>query len=323
MKNKIDLSIVVPVYNEEKIIQPFLSRLFAALKNIKNFEIIFCADPCTDETEKVLKSISNKYKNVKALFFSRHYGQPTAVMAGILNCTGNACVVIDVDLQDPPEIIPILYKRYLKGFDVVYAKRKKRKGETLLKLLISHLGYKLINKISNVKIPKNTGDFRIISRRVIEELRKLPESHGFLRGLVAIIGFKQDAVEYDRDERYLGEGKYNKFFGSLQIGLNGVIGFSSFLLTLNLFLGMFVALISFLIAIWVVVHKLFFDTAYPLGVPTLIVIITFLGGVQLVAIGILGEYIGRIYDEVKNRPRFIIDKTFNIKNLIDEGRRRN
>ena len=158
---------------------------------------------------------------------------------------------------------------------------------------------------------------------MIEELRKLPESHGFLRGLVAIIGFKQDAVEYDRDERYLGEGKYNKFFGSLQIGLNGVIGFSSFLLTLNLFLGMFVALISFLIAIWVVVHKLFFDTAYPLGVPTLIVIITFLGGVQLVAIGILGEYIGRIYDEVKNRPRFIIDKTFNIKNLIDEGRRRN
>ena len=127
MKNKIDLSIVVPVYNEEKIIQPFLNRLFKALKNIKNFEIIFCADPCTDDTEKVLKSISKKYKNVKALFFSRHYGQPTAVMAGILNCTGNACVVIDVDLQDPPEMIPILYKRFLKGYDVVYAKRKKEK----------------------------------------------------------------------------------------------------------------------------------------------------------------------------------------------------
>jgi len=321
MIKKIDLSVIVPVLNEEDNILPFINRLNTALKSFKNYEVIFAIDPSSDRTSEIIKSLCEKRKNIKAIFFSRRFGQPTAVMAGILNCKGETCVIIDIDLQDPPELIPMLYNKLKMGSDVVYAKRKKRKGETLIKLIISYLGYKLINKIAQVNIPRDTGDFRIITRRVIEELRRLPENHGFLRGLVAIIGFKQDEVEYERDERFSGVGKYNRFFGSMKIGLNGVIGFSSFLLTLNLLVGIVISFLSFLTALWVVIHKVFYNTEYSIGFPTIIILITFIGGIQLVGIGILGEYIGRIYDEVKGRPRYIIDYTLNMDKLVDNGYR--
>tara|TARA_B110000503_G_scaffold142363_1_gene238906 strand:- start:254 stop:1222 length:969 start_codon:yes stop_codon:yes gene_type:complete len=319
MNNEIDISIVVPVYNEEGNIYPFIDRIKKSIKDKLTYEVIFCADPSTDNTDNILKKICKKNINLKTIFFSRRFGQPMAVMAGILNCKGKTCVIIDVDLQDPPELIPMLYKKFKDGYDVVYAKRKTRKGETLVKKIITFLGYKLINKIARVEIPKNTGDFRIISRKVIEELRKLPETHGFLRGLIAIIGYKQTSIEYDREKRLTGNGNYNRFFGSLKIGFNGIISFSSFLLTLNLLAGILIAFSSFLIVIWIIINKLFYNTDYALGIPTIIVLITFIGGVQLIAIGILGEYIGRIYDEVKNRPRFIIDHTLNLSKIIDDG----
>jgi dolichol-phosphate mannosyltransferase len=319
MINVIDISIVVPVYNEEGNIYPFIDRIKKSIKDKLTYEVIFCADPSTDNTDNILKKICKKNTNLKTIFFSRRFGQPMAVMAGILNCKGKTCVIIDVDLQDPPELIPMLYKKFKDGYDVVYAKRKTRKGETLVKKIITFLGYKLINKIARVEIPKNTGDFRIISRKVIEELRKLPETHGFLRGLIAIIGYKQTSIEYDREKRLTGNGNYNRFFGSLKIGFNGIISFSSFLLTLNLLAGILIAFSSFLIVIWIIINKLFYNTDYALGIPTIIVLITFIGGVQLIAIGILGEYIGRIYDEVKNRPRFIIDHTLNLSKIIDDG----
>src|SRR3990167_1012395 len=225
----IDISVIVPVYKESKNIQPFLARLEPILeKTVPHYEIIFALDPSPDDTEAVIENEITRNPNIKLMVFSRRFGQPAATMAGILSCKGKTCVVIDVDLQDPPELIKALYEKLQQEkVEVVYAKRRSRKGETLIKRLIAYFGYKAINTLSDVKIPRNTGDFRIMTRRVIEELRRLHESHGFLRGLVAYVGFKQAFVEYDRDERLEGQGNYNRLTGSLKIGLNGLISFSS------------------------------------------------------------------------------------------------
>jgi len=246
------------------------------------------------------------------LVFSRRFGQPAATIAGIMNCRGAACVVIDVDLQDPPETILPMYARLGDGYDVVTARRSSRKGETAVKKLVAELGYSLINRISDVSIPRNTGDFRILSRRVIEELRGLGESHGFLRGLVSLVGFRQTFVEYERDAREAGTSKYNRYLGSLKIGFNGVFGFSTFPLSFLLWSGFGILLLSLLAIVYMVLTKLVIGENYPLGVPTITVLVLFLGGVQLMAVGVLGEYIGRIYDEVRRRPQFIVDRAINI-----------
>jgi dolichol-phosphate mannosyltransferase len=261
----------------------------------------------------VIQNEIDKNPNIRMVLFSRRFGQPVATMAGILLCEGKHCVVIDVDLQDPPGLIVDMYHKLLQGYEVVYAKRRSRKGETWIKRLIAYLGYSLINWLSDVTIPRNTGDFRIMTRRVIEELRKLHESHGFLRGLVAFVGFKQAYVEYDRDERYSGKGNYNRFTGSIRIGLNGLISFSSRPLQLMSILGAFIAGFSFLLGGWYVIQKLFGVPLTP-GLSTMVLIVTFFSGIQLLSLGLLGEYIGRIYDEVKRRPLFIIDKVISSSN---------
>ncbi len=310
----IDLSVVVPVYNEEKNIKPFLARLLPVLnRTVKKYEIIFCMDPSIDETEiKIKKEIQNN-NNIKLLIFSRKFGQPAATMAGILNCEGKYCVVIDVDLQDQPELIEKMYEKSLKDFDVVYAKRTSRKGETVLKKIISWLGYRIINKLSDVKIPENTGDFRIISRKIIEHLRELNETHGFLRGLVSFVGFKQGFVEYDRDPRIHGKGNYNKYTGSFKIGINGLVSFSSKPLYLMSIIGFLFSLFSFFLGAMTLLQKII-GIQLPIGVPTTIIMISFFSGLQLLGLGIIGEYIGRIYDEVKRRPMYIIDKKVNFRN---------
>lgn len=278
------------------------------------YEIIFSLDPSSDRTEEIICAEAALNSSIKLITFSRRFGQPAATMAGIFKSSGNGCVVIDVDLQDPPELIPELYSLFEAGNDVVYAKRRSRKGETFIKLIVSYLGYKVIQKLSEVQIPPNTGDFRIISRRVIEQLKLLNESHGFLRGLVAYVGFKQAHVEYDRDERFSGSGNYNKFFGSLKIGLNGLISFSSRPLFFMSLVGFGLAGISFLIGIWYVVQKLVGYNLTP-GLSTTVLFITFFSGIQLLGLGLIGEYVGRIYDEVKRRPMYIVDKSVNFKNL--------
>lgn len=304
----IDLSIIVPVYKEEQNILPFLEKIELVLENIHvNYEIIFCMDPSPDHTEQIICSQLERNSKIKLIVFSRRFGQPAATMAGILNCKGEACVVIDVDLQDPPELIETMYHKMKEGYEVVYAKRRSRKGETLLKKIVSVIGYRVIAKLSDVQIPQNTGDFRIMSRRVIEELRNLNEGHGFLRGLVAYVGFKQAFVEYDRDPRFSGKGNYNRFLGSLKIGLNGLVSFSSRPLQLMSLFGGCIAGLSFLIGAWFVIQKLIGIHLTP-GLSTTVLVVTFFSGVQLLSLGLLGEYIGRIYDEVKRRPMFIIDK---------------
>ena len=307
----IDVSLIVPVYKEESNIKPFLARAEAVFGRMNiAYEIIFALDPSPDKTEEVILAEINRNPNIRLMLFSRRFGQPAATMAGILECSGEACVVIDVDLQDQPELIDAMYSKLNEGYEVVYAKRRSRKGETLLKRAISHFGYFLINQLSDIQIPRNTGDFRIMTRRVIEELRALNEGHGFLRGLVSYVGFKQAFVEYDRDERFAGAGNYNRFTGSLKIGLNGLISFSSKPLFLMSLAGFFLAGLSFLVGAWYVLQRLIGVDLTP-GLSTTVLIITFFAGVQLLGLGLIGEYVGRIYDEVKGRPMYILDKKVN------------
>jgi polyisoprenyl-phosphate glycosyltransferase len=308
---EIAVSLVVPVYKEEANIRPFLARVEAVFARLgKTYEIIFALDPSPDRTEEVILEEINRNQNIKLMVFSRRFGQPAATMAGILGCTGETCVVIDVDLQDQPELIEQMYAKLSAGYEVVYAKRRSRNGETLIKRVISHLGYTVINKLSDVQIPRNTGDFRIMTRRVIEELRQLNESHGFLRGLVAYVGFKQTFIEYNRDERYAGTGNYNRLTGSLRIGLNGLISFSSRPLFMMSIGGTVLAGFSFLLGAWYVLQKLIGIDLTP-GLSTTVLVVSFFAGVQLLGLGLIGEYVGRIYDEVKRRPMYIVDRQVN------------
>jgi glycosyltransferase involved in cell wall biosynthesis len=314
----VNVSVVVPVYKEAGNIKPFLQRTEAVMEKLGvSYEIIFALDPSPDDTETVILREIERNPAVKLILFSRRFGQPAATMAGILNCTGEKCVVIDVDLQDQPELIVQLYNKMAEGYEVVYAMRASRQGETLVKRAVSYFGYTVINRLSDVQIPRNTGDFRIMSRRVIEELRQLSESHGFLRGMVAYVGFKQAAVLYDRDARLTGTGNYNRLIGSLRIGINGLVGFSSRPLQVMSMAGFVLAAISFMIGLWYVIQKLIGIALTP-GLSTTILVVSFFSGVQLLALGVVGEYIGRIYDETKRRPMYIVDRKVNFSDPVGQ-----
>ena len=305
------LSIIVPVYKEQENIEPFLKRLVPVVSELTpEYEIIFALDPSPDATEEKVSFFSYGNPRIKLLKFSRRFGQPAATIAGLTYASGDRCVVIDVDLQDPPELITKMFKKMDEGFDVVYATRRNREGETILKKVVAKVGYKVINTLSEVQIPRDTGDFRIMSRRVIDELISLQESHGFLRGLVAFIGFNQTSIEYDRDKRYIGKGNYNRFFGSIRIGLNGLIGFSSKPLNLMSAFGALTAGMSFLLGLWYLFQKLAGIALTP-GLSTTVIFISFFAGIQLLSLGLVGEYVSRIYDETKRRPMYIVDKKMN------------
>ena len=304
----IELSIVIPVYKEESNILPFLERLIPVVDRIsEKSEIIFILDPSPDQTEKVIMNISTANPSIKLIKMSRRFGQPAATMAGLGFSSGKRVVVIDVDLQDPPEVILELNKKMDEGFDVVYATRRTRAGETFLKKIFATFGYKVINSLSDVQIPKNTGDFRIMSRRVVDEICGLNEKHGFLRGLVAYVGFNQTGVLYDRDSRHTGKGNYNRYLGSMRIGLNGLVGFSAKPLNIMSVFGAGIAGFSFLLGGWYTLQKIVGVSITP-GLSTTVILISFFAGIQLLSLGLVGEYISRIYDEVKNRPMYIVEK---------------
>jgi len=307
------LSIVVPVFREEKNIPEFLRRIRPILGEItQDYEIIFSMDPSPDRTEEVVLEERLTDPRIKLLKFSRRFGQPMATLAGMEYSRGDAVIVMDVDLQDPPELIHDMVNKWKQGYDVVLPQRRARTGEPWLKKLVAGTGYKVINKIADVKIPQNTGDFRLMTRRVILEVVRLKESHGFLRGMVAVVGFKQCLIPFDRPARYAGETNYNRFFGSLRIGFNGIFCFSTYALTLSTQFGFVIAAASFLIAMTYLVMKLA-GFPFPMGNPTLVILILFMGGIQLISVGILGEYIGRIYEEVRSRPKFIVDRAEGFK----------
>jgi len=313
------ISVVVPVYKEEANIRPFLARLLPVLERIRPYEVIFALDPSPDSTERIIREEAANNPLIGLLVFSRRFGQPAATLAGILNCSGEWCAVIDVDLQDPPELIETMLANAEKGFDVITARRVSRAGETLIKRVVSAIGYNMINQVADVPIPRNTGDFRIMSRRVIEQLRGLSESHGFLRGLVSLVGFRQGEIEYEREARTLGSGNYNRYLGSMKIGLNGLFGFSTFPLKFMMWTGLAISIVSTIAIIVMVALKVILGDAYPMGIPTITVLVLFMGGVQLAGIGVLGEYIGRIYDEVRRRPQYIVQDALNVR-LLDRQR---
>ncbi len=302
------LSIVVPVYKEEKNIPEFLRRMRPILTPItEDYEIIFSMDPSPDRTEEVVLEERALDDRIRLLKFSRRFGQPMATLAGLSYSSGEAVIVMDVDLQDPPELVAEMVQKWREGFDVVLPQRRQRTGEPWLKKLVARTGYNIINKIADVKIPPDTGDFRLMAKRVVKEVVKLKESHGFLRGMVAVVGFKQVIIPFDRPARFAGETNYNRFFGSLRIGFNGIFCFSTYALTLSTQFGFVIAAASFLIALAYLIMKLA-GFPFPIGNPTVVIIVLFMGGIQLISVGILGEYIGRIYEEVRSRPKFIVDR---------------
>ena len=311
--SKRKLSFVIPVFNESKNISIFLQRLRVALfKQAIAYEIIFCADPSTDQTEKTILKGSKKDKRIKLITFSRRVGQPMATLAGLQMSSGDAVIVMDVDMQDPPELIPLMIQKWQEGYDVVIPQRRSRKGEPWIKKVVAAVGYWVINKISDVPIPPNTGDFRLLSRKVVNHLVALKENHGFLRGMVALVGFRQCLIPFDRPPRHAGRTNYNQFLGSLKIGFNGIFCFSTYALTLASTIGFLVAGTSLLIGLAYAVLKVC-GFPFPLGNPTIVIVVLLLGGIQLIGIGILGEYIARIYDEVRARPKYIIDQAYGFK----------
>ena len=302
------ISLVVPVYKEADNIPEFLRQVQAILSSLtEDYEIIFSMDPSPDRTEEVILAHRAQDERIKLLKFSRRFGQPMASLAGLEYSRGDAVIVMDVDLQDPPELIGEMIAKWREGYDVVLPQRRARTGEPWIKKLIAATGYKIINKIADVRIPPNTGDFRLMARRVVQELVRLKESHGFLRGMVAVVGFKQALFPFDRPARFAGETNYNRFLGSLRIGFNGIFCFSTYALTLSTIMGFIIAGGSFLVMAIYLFYKLM---GWPIvwGNPTLVILISFLGGIQLISVGILGEYIGRIYEEVRARPKFIVDR---------------
>jgi len=302
------LSIIVPVYREEGNIPEFLRRLREIVDPlVTDYELIFSLDPSPDRTEEVILEARTRDERIKLLKFSRRVGQPMATLAGMQYSTGDAVIVMDVDLQDPPELIGAMLAKWREGYEVVLPQRRQRTGEPWIKRVVAGAGYKVINKIADVQIPPNTGDFRLMSRRVVTEVVKLRESHGFLRGMVAVVGFKQCIIPFDRPARFSGETNYNRFFGSLRIGFNGIFCFSTYALQLSTLMGFVIAGFSFLLMAIYLFYKLMGWTIL-WGNPTLVILISFLGGIQLISVGILGEYIGRIYEEVRARPKFIVDR---------------
>ncbi len=303
------LSLVVPGYREERNIPEFLRRIREVLSGqTEDYEIIFAMDPSPDRTEEVVLAARDADPRIKLLKFSRRFGQPMATLAGMEYSRGEAVIVMDVDMQDPPELVRDMIARWREGYDVVLPQRRERTGEPWIKKVVSAVGYKVINKIANVQIPPNTGDFRLMSRRVVNEVVRLKESHGFLRGMVAVVGFRQIIIPFDRPARFTGETNYNRFLGSLRIGFNGIFCFSTYALTLATVFGFVIAGFSFLLmAVYLVYKLLGWEILW--GNPTLVILVSFLGGVQLISIGILGEYIGRIYEEVRSRPKFIVDRS--------------
>jgi glycosyltransferase involved in cell wall biosynthesis len=301
------LSVVIPARNEEENVEPIYRRLAAVLDEIGDeWEIIFSVDPSTDRTEEIIGGLCKRDNRVRMLRFSRRFGQPMAILAGMEASSGDAVVVIDCDMQDPPELIPELVRLWREGFDVVYAQRRSREGETLPKRMVSTLGYRALSRIAEVEIPPNTGEFRLMSRRVVHYVCSFEESHGFLRGLVGLVGFPQTGVLYDREARKAGSSKYNRFLGSLVIGLNGIVGFSRYPLQVISLTGIGISMLAFLLAIAYFIAKVS-GFHFPIGNPTIVILVAFFSGIQMLSLGVMGEYVGRIYDEVRRRPKYIVE----------------
>ena len=307
------ISVVIPMYYEEKVAQECYNRTKSVLENLKkyDYEIIFVDDGSKDNTLPILETIAKKNKKVKIISLSRNFGHQAAVTAGLKYTTGDAVAIMDSDLQDPPEVIEEMITLWENGNDVIYAKRKLRKGETPFKLFTAKMFYKVLNGLSDVEIPKDTGDFRLADRKVIDVINSLPEHNKFLRGLFSWVGFKQTPLEYERQERFAGKTKY-PLKKMLKLASDGILSFSTKPLKLLGVLGILSVTLSFVILIYALISYIFNLNHLTAGWTSLMVTITFFSGMQFISIWLLAEYIGKIYDESKNRPEYIINKKINI-----------
>lgn len=306
----VTLSVVVPLYNEEGNVAPLLDRITGILDRLPEmptYEIILVNDGSGDGTLAQIRSEMARRPNITLVNLSRNFGHQLAATAGLDVTRGEAVVLMDGDLQDPPELIAQFVERWRAGYDVVYAVRRTRKGESAFKLFTARMFYRTIKRLTNVSIPVDTGDFRLMSRRVVNALKHSRERHRFLRGMVSWVGFNQTGVEYDRDERHSGVTKYplSKMF---KFAVDGITSFSDAPLRFASYLGFSASTVAFVYALWIIAFKIFNlnPPTYTRGWASTIVAVLFLGGVQLIGIGILGEYIGRIYDEVKARPLYLV-----------------
>lgn len=305
------LSIIIPIYNEEQIIPELYKRLSESAQKItSDYELIFINDGSKDLSLLELIKISDQDKKVFFINFSKNFGHQIAVTAGIDHCNGDAVVIIDGDLQDPPELIPEMYKKHKEGYEVVYAQREKREGETYFKKKTAQLFYRTLRKLTSIDIPLDTGDFRLIDRKIVEALRKMPEQNKFLRGQIAWLGFNQTAILFNRDKRKYGKSGY-PLSKMLKFALDGITGFSDKPLEYVSRLGFIISGLSFVIILYAIFSHFFLKQTIT-GWTSLIISCMFIGGVQLISIGVIGEYIARINKNILNRPLYLIKET-NIK----------
>ena len=301
------LSIIIPAYNEEEVLEEFYRRIVGVVSKIGlPYELIFVNDGSKDRTLQLLTSLSQQNEHLVIIDLSRNFGKEIAVSAGIDFCRGDAVVIIDADLQDPPELIPELIEQWRLGYDNVYARRISREGESKLKKLTAFLFYRSIRGMTHIDIPADTGDFRLLSRRAIDALKQLPERNRFMKGLYAWIGFSAIAVDYHRDSRYAGKTKWN-YWKLWNFALEGITSFTEVPLKLASYVGGLMAFVSFLYGAYIIIKTFILGNDVP-GYPSLIVTILFLGGIQLVFIGVLGEYLGRAFAEIKQRPLYFVNK---------------
>lgn len=311
----IDLSVVIPCYNEESNIDHLFERIEATLKSLKiKYEIVCVNDGSKDRTLERLVEYHQAKPQVKVINLSRNFGKETALTAGLDYAQGAAVIPIDADLQDPPELIGELLAKWREGYDVVYATRRTRHGEGPLKRITAKLFYKIISKVSSVSIPQNTGDFRLLDRKVVEALKQTPERSRFMKGLFAWVGFKQTYILFDRDPRFRGKTTWN-YWKLWNFALDGITSFSLVPLKVWSYIGFCIALISFLYASFLIIRTLMSGVDVP-GYASVMVAILFFGGIQLLTLGIIGEYLGRVYEEVKRRPLYLVRELYGIENSV-------
>jgi glycosyltransferase involved in cell wall biosynthesis len=303
--NTFTLSVIVPAFNEAEVLTELHRKLCTVLPELTDrWEIVYVNDGSSDDTLKLMQSFPEP--QVAVINLSRNFGKEIAMSAGFDHATGDAVVVIDADLQDPPELIPELVAKWREGYDVVYARRTERDGETFLKKSTAKLFYRVIQSISRVKIPEDTGDFRLLSRRAVRSLNTLREHHRFMKGLFAWIGYPQAAVYYRRNPRFAGQTKWN-YWRLWNFAIEGITSFSIAPLKLATYLGVFISFCAFLFAVFIIYKTIVYGDPVK-GYPSLMVVTLFLGGVQLIVLGMIGEYLGRMFNETKRRPLYLIDQ---------------
>lgn len=309
------ISVVIPMYCEEEVVDICYKRVVNNLKKLSdkyNYEIIFINDGSKDSTLEILKKIASNDDNVKIISFSRNFGHQAAVTAGIRNVTGDAIIIMDADLQDPPELFEGMIEKWEEGYEVVYGKRKTREGESIFKLLTARMFYSTLNKLSEIEIPKDTGDFRLVDRKVIDVIATLPEHNKFLRGLFSWVGFNQYAYEYNRVNRVAGKTKY-PFKKMFKLATDGILSFSAKPLKIVGAIGIFSVIVSIIILIYSIVSYMFKLNSLTPGWTSIMCTMTFIGGIILISLWMIGEYIARIYEESLGRPEYIIDELINFK----------